>query len=205
MINKFNHRFITECNYPPRRSFIQSFWKVNGAITLALSALVLTTACESEETKVAVPVPAEPVAEAPVAPEVTAPGAAVPGAPVAPGAATPAANLPTGAAPVAPEAAVIPNANLLGENVTVSTKVQEVINPNLFVAYDKESLRGQPILVVSKQPAPAVGTNIELTGVVRNFVAAEVNKEYGLTLEPNVVEPYVGKPYVAAAAIEKVD
>ena len=97
------------------------------------------------------------------------------------------------------------NAELIGENVTVSTKVQRVINQNLFTVYDKESLRGQEVLVVSKQKAPPVGTNIELTGVVRNFVVADVNKNYNLNLSPTTVQPYVNKPYIDAKAIEKVD
>jgi hypothetical protein len=99
----------------------------------------------------------------------------------------------------------LPNAELIGENVTVSTKVQRVINQNLFTVYDKESLRGQEVLVVSKQKAPPVGTNIELTGVVRNFVVADVNKNYSLNLSPTIVQPYVNKPYIDAKAIEKVD
>jgi len=87
----------------------------------------------------------------------------------------------------------------------VSTKVQRVIAPNIFTVYDKESLRGQEVVVVSKEKAPPVGTNIELTGVVRNFVVAEVNKDYGLNVSPDLVTQYVNKPYVAAKAVEKVD
>ena len=36
---------------------------------------------------------------------------------------------------------------LIGETVTVSTKVTEVLSPNLFTIYDLESLRGEKDLV----------------------------------------------------------
>jgi hypothetical protein len=190
--------------------FIKTAWSKKGAIALAFLTLVLS-ACEQR--RVVRPVQPEVVSEVePIEPTgeatdtgavtTTAPGAGTDTAARTP---TPRQTPLTAPSPAAPEAAALPNANLLGENVTVSTKIQSVLAPNVFTVYDKESLRGQVVLVVSEQPAPPVGTNIELTGIVRNFVLADVNREYGLNISPDLVTNYINKPYVAAKAIEPVD
>lgn len=189
MLNKLTNKPIAHSKYLCRGGFVQALSKPNGAIALTFFALILTTGCATQKPKVVAPAP---VAEAPVAPPVTTP---VPRD----------TTLPTGPAPAAPIPAALPNAELVGENVTVSTKVQKVIAPNIFTVYDKESLRGQEVLVVSKDPAPAVGTNIELTGIVRAFNVVEIERDYGLDLIPEIETQYASKPYIAAKAIEKVD
>ncbi len=60
-------------------------------------------------------------------------------------------------------------------------------------------------MVVSKEKAPPRGANIELTGIVRNFVLADIERDYGINLSPNLFIQYVNKPYIDAKAIEKVD
>ncbi len=94
---------------------------------------------------------------------------------------------------------------LIGETVTVSTKVTEVLSPNLFTVFDAESMRGEEILAVTDLPVPEVGQNIELTGEVMEMDEAAVNEAYNVTLEPDVVEAYTGKPYIAVKAMEAVD
>ncbi len=104
-----------------------------------------------------------------------------------------------------PEGAALPNAELVGETVTVSTKVKEIVGPKAFIVYDKESLRGQDVLVVSSEDAPPVGTNIEVTGVINTFDAAVIKQDYDLDFTPDLVKVYENKPYLAAKAMEKVD
>lgn len=104
-----------------------------------------------------------------------------------------------------PASAGLPNAELVGENVTVSTKVTEIVGPKAFVAYDKESLRGQPILVVTDQPVPPVGTNVEVSGVIGTFDAALIERDYDWDVGDDIVKVYNNKPYLAAKAMEKVD
>lgn len=164
--------------------------KVNAAIAIAFFTS-LVSACQNQNEPGAVISPVPEVAATPV----VTPTVIITTTPTV---------TPTVTVTATPQAG-LPNGKLIGENVTVSTKVQRVINQNLFTVYDKESLRGQEVLVVSKQKAPPVGTNIELTGVVRNFVVADVNKNYNLNLSPTTVQPYVNKPYIDAKAIEKVD
>ena len=94
---------------------------------------------------------------------------------------------------------------LIGETVTLSTKVTEVLSPNLFTVYDVESMRGEEVLAVTDLPVPEVGTNIELTGDVVEMDEAAIKEAYNITLEPDVVEAYTGKPYIAVKAMEPVD
>lgn len=94
---------------------------------------------------------------------------------------------------------------LMGQTVTISTKVTEVLSPNLFTAFDEESMRGEEILIVTDLATPAVDGNVKVTGEVMTFDAAAIDVTYGATLEPDVVEAYTDKPYVAAQAIEPGD
>lgn len=94
---------------------------------------------------------------------------------------------------------------LIGETVTISTKVTEVLSPNLFTVFDEESMRGEEILAVTDLPAPEVGQNIELTGDVMEMDEMAVKEAYNVTLEADVVEAYTGKPYIAVKAMEAVD
>jgi hypothetical protein len=202
MINKFTNISVNNFQHFQNHDLVQILLKVNALIALGLFALVLP-GCENRTEPEAVVSPVAPVAVAPTpAPTATVTAAPTP-APTVTVTATPA---PASTVTVTPTAqAALPNAKLIGENVTVSTKVQKILTPNVFTVYDKESLRGQEVLVVSKQQAPPAGTNIELTGVVRNFVLADVNKNYGLNISPSIVTQYANKPYIDAKAIEKVD
>lgn len=94
---------------------------------------------------------------------------------------------------------------LIGETVTVSTKVTEVLSPNLFTVYDVESLRGEEILAITDIAIPESGTNIEVTGEITELDEAAIQSAYNVTLEPEVVEAYTGKPYLAVQALEAVD
>lgn len=95
--------------------------------------------------------------------------------------------------------------NLVGQTVTVSTKVTEVLSPNLFTVYDNESMQGQEILAATDLPVPAVGDNVELTGDVMEMDPAAIKSAYNIDVDPNVVEAYTGKPYIAVKALEPVD
>ena len=141
--------------------FAQMLCNSPRAAALALLLIVLP-ACKSEE-QAASPgagVVVEPAAET-VSPEIASPETTSPVAGATPGA-----------------VAETPNAKLIGETVTVSTKVMRIINPKAFIVQDKESLGGQEVLVVtnSNSPAVAVGKNIELTGVMRQLVVVDVEK-----------------------------
>jgi hypothetical protein len=172
-------------------NLIKKIAKANGAIAIASLALFVG-ACDTTNDTIGT---VEPVEDTPGA---TATGTVETGTP-------PRGDNVPDATDNIPESAGLPNAELVGENVTVSTKVTEIVGPKAFVAYDKESLRGQPILVVSDQDAPPVGTNVEVSGVIGTFDAAVIKRDYDLDFNPDIVQLYTNKPYLAAKAIEKVD
>jgi hypothetical protein len=202
MINKSTNISFGNFQNLQRNRFFFALPKLKAAIGIVFLTS-LASACENRNEPGAVISPVPEVAATPVVTPTVIVTATPTVTPTIVVTTTPTVT-PTVTVTATPQAG-LPNAKLIGENVTVSTKVQRVIAPNLFTVYDKESLRGQEVLVVSKQQAPPVGTNIELTGVVRNFVVADVNKNYNLNLSPTTVQPYVNKPYIDAKAIEKVD
>lgn len=172
-------------------NLIKKIGKTNGAIAIAFLALVLP-ACDTNDNIGEV----KPLEEST---EATNTGDTTSQVPGTTGAAVPDAT------DGIPESAGLPNAELIGETVTVSTKVKEIVGPKAFIAYDKESLRGQEILVVSDKEAPPVGTNIEVTGDIKTFDAAVIKRDYDLDFNPDIVKLYTSKPYLAAKAMEKVD
>lgn len=94
---------------------------------------------------------------------------------------------------------------LIGETVTVSTEVTEIVSPNIFTVYDVESLRGEELLAITDIPIPEAGTNIEVTGEILDLDEAAIKAAYSVELEPEVAEAYAGRPYLAVQAIEVVD
>lgn len=119
------------------------------------------------------------------------------------------ANVPSEQAGV-PDSAEVGGADadiseLIGETVTVSTELTEVLSPNLFTVYDIESLRGEELLAITNLPIPEPGTNIEVTGDIMELDEAAIKSAYNITLDPEVIEAYVGKPYLAVRGLEAVD
>ncbi|MGB3638720.1 MAG: hypothetical protein WBA39_14275 [Rivularia sp. (in: cyanobacteria)] len=172
-------------------NLLKRIGKTNGAIAIAFLALFVG-ACDTTNDTIGT---VEPVEDTPGA---TATGTVETGTP-------PRGDNVPDATDNIPASAGLPNAELVGENVTVSTKITEIVGPKAFVAYDKESLRGQPILVVTDQPVPPVGTNVEVSGVIGTFDAAVIKRDYDLDFAPDIVKVYENKPYLAAKAMEKVD
>ncbi|MEL6461012.1 MAG: hypothetical protein AAFQ91_22695 [Cyanobacteria bacterium J06621_15] len=191
-MNRIKNSFTASKKGFEAGNFIKKITQVNSLIAIAFFALVLT-GCEGSETIGTVESTEQASQATNTGDTTTSPGNT--------GAAT--SNVPD-AKDGTPDAE-FPNSELIGKTVTVSTKVKEIVGPKAFVVYDVESLRGQEVLVVSNQDAPAVGTNIELTGVMNTFNAASIKKDYGLDLNPEVVKAYANKPYLAAQAMEKVD
>ncbi len=94
---------------------------------------------------------------------------------------------------------------LIGETVTVSTELTEVLSPNLFTVYDAESLRGEELLAITDLPIPEPGTNVEVTGDIMELDEAAIKSAYNITLDPEVLEAYAGKPYLAVKGLETID
>ena len=201
MMDRLKNSSVTNTKAFNISNLVKKIVKVNGAIAIGF-ALILSGCDQNDQIGTVESTEQAPGAtttgDTATVPETT--GAVLPDTNVPPTG----ANVPDSTDGI-PASAGLPNAELVGETVTVSTKVKEIVGPKAFVVYDKESLRGQDVLVVSDKDAPPVGTNIEVTGVIGTFDAALIKRDYGFDLNPEIVKVYTNKPYLGAKAIEKVD
>lgn len=96
----------------------------------------------------------------------------------------------------------------MGKTVTVSSKVDKVISPNAFTLDDKKFIGGKELLVVGAIPAgdPIVeGETVQVTGPVRKFVAAEIERDFDFDLQPDLEVEYESTAVVIAQSIQRVE
>ncbi|MGB3263547.1 MAG: hypothetical protein WBA89_06275 [Microcoleus sp.] len=97
-------------------------------------------------------------------------------------------------------------AQLLGKTVTVRSKPINKLGPSTFTVSDQKFFGSQTILVVNATGKPFVlpaeaGQDVQVTGTVRNFVFADIEREYKLGLEPNAYAEYETKPAIIAQSM----
>ncbi|MBD1929604.1 hypothetical protein H6F74_25675 [Trichocoleus sp. FACHB-90] len=168
----------------------QGLWKVKGAIALGFLALVLP-ACGTPEREATVPSPTAPV---------TAPDAA--NAPVT---APDAGN-------TSVETVVEDTRKLIGQTVTVSGEVEEIVGAKAFQMEDEKIFNNDKVLVINATPAAVPiteGKDVRVTGVVREFVLAEFEKDYDLTWDLNLKQKieaeYKNKPVIVAQTTQVIE
>ncbi|AFY89264.1 MULTISPECIES: hypothetical protein [Chroococcidiopsis] len=158
---------------------LNKIWNTKSAIALALAAIVLPACTNQLETNR----PAAPTGET---------------------ATTNAPTSPTGN--VTTEEVTDNTKQLIGKTVTVRSEPVRKVGNNTFTISDEEFFGNETILVVnaSGQPLalPTDNTEVQVTGEVRQFVVADVNRDYDfLDLEPNLYVDYEGKPAIIAQSI----
>lgn len=95
--------------------------------------------------------------------------------------------------------------NLIGQSVTVRSMVQETVDETGFTL----ATDGGPVLVINatgipfETPSEAIGESIpvQITGEVTEFVVADVESEYGLDLDENVLVDYEQQPAIIAESL----
>lgn len=97
-------------------------------------------------------------------------------------------------------------AQLIGKTVTVRSEPVRKIGNNTFTISDEEFFGNETILVVNASGQPLVlptdDTEVQVTGQVRKFVLAEIERDYDfLDLEPDLYVEYEGKPAIIAQSI----
>ncbi|MBE9123461.1 hypothetical protein IQ269_22340 [Tychonema sp. LEGE 07199] len=97
-------------------------------------------------------------------------------------------------------------AELLGKTVTVRSKPINKLSPSTFTISDQKFFGSKPILVVNATGKPFAlpaesGQDIQVTGTVRNFVLADIEREYKLSLQPNQYADYENKPAIVAQSM----
>lgn len=94
--------------------------------------------------------------------------------------------------------------SLVGERVTVSAAVDEVVDETSFtVAGDDSGV--EPLLVVDAGSSAAVEADVEVdvTGSVElSFVVVEVEERLGVDLEDELYADWEGEPYLVASAVD---
>ena len=119
----------------------------------------------------------------------------------------PAVNTPASpAGNVTTEEVTDKTAQLIGKTVTIRSEPVAKIGNNTFTVSDNEFFGNETILVVNASGQPVVlptdDTEVQVTGEVRRFVIADVNRDYDfLDLEPNLYVEYESKPAIIAQSI----
>ncbi|WP_053221439.1 hypothetical protein [Limnoraphis robusta] len=95
---------------------------------------------------------------------------------------------------------------LVGQTVTITGEVEEVVGLNSFVLQDEEDLFDEDqvlVISVNNQAEPIVeGETVQVTGEVRQFVVSELERDYNLTwdldLQRELEAEYQNKAVVVA-------
>ena len=96
----------------------------------------------------------------------------------------------------------------VGEQVTLSADVNEVITPETFTIAGTDDTTVEPLLVVGAtgdaQLAPE--TTVEVTGTVQeSFVVTDVEEELGVDLDDALFAEWEQEPYVVADNVEVLE
>lgn len=118
----------------------------------------------------------------------------------------PNASLPGEAGNVTTEDVAEGTDQLLGRVVTIRGEAEQKVSPHAFTISDDEVFGGENILVVNASGAPTVlpagdEPELQITGTVTRFVAADIERAYGLGLDPTAYVEYEGRPALIAQSI----
>lgn len=99
------------------------------------------------------------------------------------------------------------NANrLAGRTVTVRSEPLRKVGPASFTISDQQFFGTEPILVINATGQPFLlpegdDPDVQVTGTVRDFVIADIEREYNLTLDPNLYAEFERKPALIAQSL----
>ena len=112
-------------------------------------------------------------------------------------------------------AAIMDNpAAYTGKTVTVTSEVEYAYGARAFRLDDEAVLRGgidNDLLVITREPNTAAVNDTWLTdratvtGTIRNFVVAEIEREYGFDLQPQIETEFRNKLVLVADSVRKID
>ncbi|KST66765.1 hypothetical protein [Mastigocoleus testarum] len=93
---------------------------------------------------------------------------------------------------------------LIGKTVTIRSEPVKKISPATFTVSDNQFFSGETILVVNASGETATlpeDTELQITGEVGKFVAADIERKYNLKLDPQLYVDYESKPAIIAQSI----
>ncbi len=95
----------------------------------------------------------------------------------------------------------------LGKTITVEGKVGQTISPEAVALANESSGDTTPLLVVGKQgmlpPGLKPGDTVQVVGTLGTFSRPQIEKDAGVTLDPQKFAQYDGKPVVIAQSASK--
>lgn len=95
----------------------------------------------------------------------------------------------------------------IGETVSVRGEAGEAIGETAFVLQDDQLFGGNEVLVFNASNTPFTlpegeqTEDLQITGDVQQFTVADIEQEYGVTLDPNLFSDYEGQPAIIADSI----
>jgi len=94
----------------------------------------------------------------------------------------------------------------LGQTVTVREEAEEIVGDNAFLLDEDELFGGEEILVINASGegiylVKGDDTEVQATGEVRELVIADVEREYGLDLDPEIYADYETRPVIIAQSL----
>ncbi|HSM82273.1 MAG TPA: hypothetical protein VLS96_11330 [Nodosilinea sp.] len=117
----------------------------------------------------------------------------------------PVTQTPSGATNVQTEDVADDTENYIGQTVTIRSEPIEVVGDNSFTVSDEQFFGAEPILVINASGEPLLipedGVDVQVTGEVLNFVIADIEQAYGLTLDPALYADYEEQPVIIAQSI----
>ncbi|MGF1569980.1 MAG: hypothetical protein ACFCVD_18245 [Nodosilinea sp.] len=93
----------------------------------------------------------------------------------------------------------------IGQIVTIRSEPVEQVGENSFTVNDEQFFGSEPILVINASGEPLLlpedDIEVQVTGEVRNFVIADLDREFDLTLDPTLYAEYEAQPAIIAQSI----
>lgn len=96
----------------------------------------------------------------------------------------------------------------LGQTVSVRGEAEMAVDESAFVLQDDELFGGQEVIAINATGIPFVltGTNeptedVQVTGEVQQLVLADLEREYGLDLDPELYAEYEDRPAIIAESL----
>lgn len=98
-------------------------------------------------------------------------------------------------------------AQYYGKTLAVTGEIEDIVGPNAFTLDEDKLLGAQDLLVLGAKPAQALkdGETVAVTGELRPFVVADIERDYDLTwdldLQRKLEVEYKNKPVLVATGV----
>ncbi|WP_052056017.1 hypothetical protein [Myxosarcina sp. GI1] len=93
----------------------------------------------------------------------------------------------------------------VGQTVTVRSGVERELDESGFVLQANEFFGGEPFLVFNADAVPVTRPSddipVQATGTVREFVIADIEREYGIDLDDELYVDYENRPAIVADSV----